>query len=157
MTTSDFADLFLKHFKGEKFVNSTRILEHVEDIKGFLELINKAVIKITPVTLTDLLNGEMFIYVFREINRILVYDIPNSGYYSLTIARTTLHDRFQYHIIKRVRIYDGRPYSGRTSNYAPAGTYNLEDAISAAKIMNYWNPCGWSVYNVRLGKEVYNC
>lgn len=59
-----------------------------------------------------------------------------------------------YHLFKSTRVYRGRPYCGRTSDYRVAEYKTLEEAKQAAYEFLERNPVGWDIYDSEAGEAI---
>lgn len=54
-----------------------------------------------------------------------------------------------YHLVKKSRIYKGRPYCGPASGNMPAEYKTLAEALAAKERLTAINPVGWDIYEVQ--------
>lgn len=60
----------------------------------------------------------------------------------------------RFHLYKASRSYQGRPYTGPSSDNMPAWTETLEEARQLQDRMTQANPVGWIIRDTVLNKDV---
>ena len=60
----------------------------------------------------------------------------------------------RYHIYKASRVYEGRPYSGPTSDGQPAQADQLCEAVKMWSLMCAHNPVGWRIRDTQINQDV---